>query len=312
MADTKKAVELLQKDIAQEHQATVQYLIHAWLIPSVSEKIEGIAREEMRHWEWLSMAVVALGGQPTLARDPLLTEPESAEVLLTADAEAERRAIDSYEADMEQVDSPDLQHLFRRIQTDERVHRGLFLAMLDEVRQSKVVLEPPDPTPDAEQLNRVVADEYQAVLAYLYQAFCFPENEIRHFLIERAIEEMKHLAWAGEHVVELGGRPDFTLPQLPQWQDGMAMLRWDLEHERHADAFYGEIIAVLRNEAVRGEMERARSQERFHIYEFERLLEKTAVHASAEQDPSNQAPKQASETLQKLLGKPQGRVEVRR
>ncbi|MBE3557303.1 MAG: ferritin-like domain-containing protein [Firmicutes bacterium] len=268
MADAKQAVELLQKDIAQEHQATVQYLIHAWLIPSISDEIEGIAREEMRHWEWLSMAVVALGGQPTLARDPLVIEPESAEVLLTADAEAERLAIDSYEADMEQVESPDLQHLFRRIQADERVHRGLFLAMLDEVRHSETVVRPADPAPDAEQLNRVVADEYRAVLAYLYQAFCFPEDEVRHFLIERAVEEMKHLAWAGEHVVALGGRPDFTLPQLPQWQDGIAMLRWDLEHERSADAFYGEIIAALRNEQARSEMERARSQERFHIYEF--------------------------------------------
>ena len=68
--DKSKLIDMLNADIASEHGAIVQYLTHAYAIGEgeVACEIEGIAREEMRHLDWLAETVVDLGGTPSLSR----------------------------------------------------------------------------------------------------------------------------------------------------------------------------------------------------------------------------------------------------
>jgi bacterioferritin len=60
-------VVLLNKDIEGEHAAIIQYLTHAYAMGEgeLACEIEGIAREEMRHLDWLAETVTDLGGVPS-------------------------------------------------------------------------------------------------------------------------------------------------------------------------------------------------------------------------------------------------------
>ncbi len=68
--DKKKIIEMLNQDIEGEHGAIIQYLTHAYAMGEgdMACEIEALAREEMRHLDWLAETVVELGGVPSLKR----------------------------------------------------------------------------------------------------------------------------------------------------------------------------------------------------------------------------------------------------
>ena len=82
--DKTQIVELLQKDMRGEHQAIIQYLQHAYALGEgeLAGQIEAIAREEMRHLDWLADASVELGGYPSMERDEPDADPGQGEQIL--------------------------------------------------------------------------------------------------------------------------------------------------------------------------------------------------------------------------------------
>ena len=73
--DKDKIIALLNQDLEGEHAAIIQYLVHAYAMGEgeMSCEIEAIAREEMRHLDWLAETIVELGGVPTLERGEMRT-----------------------------------------------------------------------------------------------------------------------------------------------------------------------------------------------------------------------------------------------
>ena len=63
-------IGLLNKDLEGEHAAIIQYLTHAYAIGEgeLACEIEAIAREEMRHLDWLAETIVNLKGTPSFKR----------------------------------------------------------------------------------------------------------------------------------------------------------------------------------------------------------------------------------------------------
>ena len=59
---------MLNYDIESEHGAIIQYLIHAYAMGEgeMACEIEAIAREEMRHLDWLAEKVDGTGRQAQL------------------------------------------------------------------------------------------------------------------------------------------------------------------------------------------------------------------------------------------------------
>jgi len=68
--DKDKIIALLNEDLEGEHAAIIQYLTHAYAMGEgeMACEIETIAREEMRHLDWLAETIVELGGVPSLER----------------------------------------------------------------------------------------------------------------------------------------------------------------------------------------------------------------------------------------------------
>jgi bacterioferritin len=250
--DIKKAttneeiVVLLKDDMKGEHAAIIQYLQHAYKIGEdageVPSEIEGIARDEMRHFRWLGELVVELGGDPTMERDPIFLDAPGNSELLTLDVDAEQRAIEQYEAHIEAIDHPKVKRYLERILMDEKHHQGMFREFVEEMGGDPDAEVTPEDTgpwnqdanppgqdleldesgkaipadferegrndhPLIKMLNSRVRSEYETILLYLHQAFVTRNEKQRdHLISDRAVWHMTHMGTLAEAVAGMDGK----------------------------------------------------------------------------------------------------------
>jgi len=252
--NNEEIVALLKDDMKGEHAAIIQYLQHAYKMGEgeVGTEVEGIARDEMRHFRWLGELVVELGGNPTMERDPIfLDTPQDFELMLL-DVEAEDRAIEQYEAHAAAIDHPKTKRTIERILVDERTHRLMFKDYVKELggdpnkrlnpavgpwnqggeaqgkdleignngetKAADLEEEHRDDHPLVKLLNSRVRQEYMTILSYLHRAFISWKTnpDLSRSLIEdRAIWHMTHMGTIGEAVAGMGETPEMMFEELP-------------------------------------------------------------------------------------------------
>ncbi|HEX2915729.1 MAG TPA: ferritin-like domain-containing protein [Chloroflexia bacterium] len=244
-------VALLQDDMKGEHAAIIQYLQHAYKIGEdageVPSEIEGIARDEMRHFRWLGELVVELGGDPTMQRDPIFLDGPSTNDLLALDVDAEQRAIDQYRDHIAAIDNAKVKLYLQRILMDELFHQGKFKDFIEELggdSEKEVAGEDTgpwnkDPNPASQDLeldssgharpadleregrndhplvrmlNSRIQQEYETILIYLHQAFISQSEKQRdHLISDRAVWHMTHMGTLGEAIAGMDERPNMEL-----------------------------------------------------------------------------------------------------
>ncbi|MCY0879468.1 MAG: ferritin-like domain-containing protein [Firmicutes bacterium] len=220
MFDRQAAADLLNQDLRGEHEAIVHYLTHAWtVVRPFGGTLEAIARDEMRHFKWLSHAIVALGGVPDLT-------PPNARALaggrdaLDEDIQAEEEAISQYEDHRARIANEQIKVLLARIVVDERDHRRRFLRLREEWEAMPDEGQEPGSEPRAGDLPPFQAafrEEYQEILSTLLQSFfACHSRQVGLRAEDRAIDMMKHLAWLGEALGTLGTPVTFALPSAPE------------------------------------------------------------------------------------------------
>ena len=292
-------IELLQAAAMDEHAAIIQYLRHAYMMGEgeLACEIEGVAREEMRHFWILSRWIVKLGGEPLTDRGFTdfggATPPE----WMDRNVQAEDRAIAMYRDIIGRASDPDLRADLGYILADEERHREQFVGFGAEAQAdlaAAAAAEPAAAAPEApiaavdkEALDWGVQHEYAALLQYLMHSFILhtqPDCEISHQLELQAINEMQHLGWLGE---ELAGR-GIELPWTPHAVEvpanAAAMLESDISLEQGTSAMYGQFLTRMVDPGLKGVVEDARGQELYHESLFTRLLKR------ATQKPAPGAP----------------------
>lgn len=256
----------------------------------------------MRHFEWLSERIVALGGRPTLEREEILKEGAMPR-LIAHDLEGEEQAIARYRLHQKLIGEEELVRLLERIISDEEAHREALSEILHELETSTESGASEKEAESAEvnsslseelaRLNRGVRHEYTVILDYLYHAFTAAGCEEKEELLKVAVDEMKHLGWLAEKVEELGGRPEIdTEGEIPR--TGLEeMLRRSLVTEERVIAEYAEDSRVLPEPSLRQMLERIRGHEVYHQYLLAHLLAELAER------------RQPAWTVGSLLGEPQ-------
>lgn len=246
-------VALLQDDMKGEHAAIIQYLQHAYKIGEdageVAPEIEGIARDEMRHFRWLGELVVENGGDPTMLRDPIFLDAPGTTDLLALDVDAEQRAIDQYRDHIRAIDDHKVKTYLKRILMDEIFHQGKFKEFIEEMGGDPEKDVKPgnedtgpwnkDPNPPSQDLelnasgdavpadmkdegrddhplvrllNNRIRQEYETILIYLHQAFVTQNPHQRESLIaDKAVWHMTHMGTLGEAVAGMDAQPDMEL-----------------------------------------------------------------------------------------------------
>lgn len=275
-------IRLLNENIQSEHAAIIQYQVHAFLSgeDGIKPELEEIAREEMRHLLWFAEAVVRLGGDPTLDRSAVFIGTNTRD-RLNKNLNDEKMAVEEYGRQREMIDDPRIKSLLGRVISDEQSHaEKLEKLFLKAEIQTPMIQEPSEeinPTPPApdnvvDLLNQDIIREYTAILQYLHQSFTTPICEIGKEMLMIAQEEMKHLGWLAEEVVDRGGLPKIERGPLNLDQSTQEMLQRDIQREKDTEAQYRSHMEAIPDPEIRRVLARIEGEEAYQRENLERFL----------------------------------------
>ncbi len=119
-----------------------------------------------------------------------------------------------------------------------------------------------------------VALEHSAIIQYLYNIFLIGDAEITKEIESIARQEMRHLKWFAQKVVELGGkvslrRVEEAIKLGENWEE---MLRNDVDAEEEAIKIYTSQLELVKDDGVKKLLDRVINDEMRHREEFSDLL----------------------------------------
>jgi len=275
--DKKEIINLLNSDIADEHAAIIQYLSHAYAMGEgeMACEIEAIAREEMRHLDWLAETVVELGGTPTLVRGKMLMGGKSVSDWMANNVSLEDGAIATYKEQIRAIDDPKIKRLLQRILSDETSHRGDFQHFVDKAKKEGAQdLRGSRQDGVTKILDWGIEHEYTVVLQYLFHSYMAKNSEVKQELEDQAINEMQHLGWLAEELVSGGGNPRIEHAAVDQSTRTEDMLKVDIKIEREVAEGYDRAAKEVTDLGLKKLLMRIRDHEKYHIEVFSDLLEK--------------------------------------
>jgi len=312
--DREQIIALLRRDMEGEHQAIIQYLNHAYTMgrEDLAPEIEAIARDEMRHFDWLADLIVELGGEPSLKRDPVDFSRATPAEQMRKDVGLEETAIAQYRAHIEAIDDDHVRLVLSRILHDEQAHKGIFEGLAETAGQGEAEVAGGVPSAPAkpparllEILNQGVRHEYTVILQYLYHSFVAEDMELAEGLQNAAINEMQHMGWLSEEVAGKGAQPEMSHTELFLSRDPVQNLEADIAVEREVTKAYSTQIPEIEEEGVRQLVERIRDHEIFHDGEFSYLLKEVREAQESEgEEESKPKPPPEIPSVGSLLGKP--------
>jgi bacterioferritin len=273
--DKDKIISLLNQDLEGEHAAVIQYLVHAYAMGEgeMACEIEAIAREEMRHFDWLAETIVSLGGTPSLERGDMRTGGEAVPDWMKNDVLQEKDAITLYEEHIKAIGDPKIKRLLQRILSDEKSHQGDFEHFVNKAqkegakdlrgsRQDKVT----------QVLNWGIEHEYTVILQYLLHSYMTPNEDVKEEMEDQAINEMQHLGWLAEEMVGQKSSPRIEHTEVDKSTKTADMLRSDIKIEKKVAAEYDRAAKEIEEPDLKKLLVRIRDHEIYHADLFEDLL----------------------------------------
>ncbi|MFC2001882.1 ferritin-like domain-containing protein [Chloroflexota bacterium] len=273
--DRIKLVELLNKDLQDEHGAIIQYLSHAYGMGEgeMACEIEANARDEMRHLDWLAETIVELGGTPSLGRGTMLMGGALVTDWMKNNVLLEEGAIAQYKEHIELIDDPKIKRLLQRILADEEAHRGQFEHFVEKA-QKKGMKDIRSNRQDSttQMLNWGIEHEYTVILQYLLHSYLTPNKEAQEELQDQAINEMQHMGWLAEEMVGGGGNPNIEHTGVNKSTNTTDMLQADIKIEKEVAAAYDKAAKEVADPDLKKLLLRIRDNEIYHIDIFNDLL----------------------------------------
>jgi bacterioferritin len=273
--DKDKIIALLNQDLEGEHAAVIQYLVHAYAMGEgeMACEIEAIAREEMRHFDWLAETIVSLGGTPSIERGDMRTGGKAVPEWMKNDVLQEKDAIALYEEHIRAIGDPKIKRLLRRILSDEKSHQGDFEHFVNKAqkegardlrgsRQDKVT----------QALNWGIEHEYTVILQYLLHSYMTPSEDVKEEMEDQAINEMQHLGWLAEEMVDQKSSPKIEHTKVDKSTKTADMLRADVKIEKKVAAEYDRAAKEIEEPDLKKLLVRIRDHEIYHADVFEDLL----------------------------------------
>jgi len=270
-----KIIAMLNQDIEGEHAAIIQYLVHAYAMGEgeMACEIEAIAREEMRHFDWLAETIVGLGGVPSIIRGAMRTAGEAVSEWMSNDVHQEVDAITLYEEHIKAIDDRKIKRLLERILSDERSHRGAFEHFIDKAeREGAKDLRGSRQDKVTGMLDWGLEHEYTVILQYLLHSYLTPNEEAKEELQDQAVNEMQHLGWLSEEVIDSGGAPTIEYTEVDRSQKTADMLRADIKIEKEVAAEYTRFAGEVEDPGLKKLILRIRDHELYHADLFSDLL----------------------------------------
>jgi bacterioferritin len=279
MATSPEVLASLNADLALEHGAIIQYVIHGLQLRDVgiTDAVRKTAREEMWHFEWLVEAIADRGGVPTLERADVFLSASIGESM-REDVATEGLALEHYARTLELVGDtdPELTHLLERIADDERSHQAEFAklsAKVDADGEAAFVAHPMMGPEDIAVAGATIGLEYMTVLQYLLNKYGCGDCDRAESYFELAIDEMRHLSWAGSYmpgvvaVPQPPAVPTDRLHAIASVADAHAASK---SVEAIAEEFYSAKVGEAKSSELATDLARAARQHEYHRYRLSR------------------------------------------
>jgi len=210
-------IELLNKDLADEHAAVIRYLVHGWMEGEdtpLGSSLISISREEMWHMHWLGMIIGKLGGEPNFEPAPYPHDAKSRETLLKSYIAYEEKLIPHYNEEANRVDDPHIKRVLKREAWESAIHARKFQRKLDKLTPEEAAGLPGEESelPQAllDRLQSEVTAKYTEMLQHIRTSWLFQRGDtIGWKLMDQAMEKMKQLAHFAEDIAEDGIPPQF-------------------------------------------------------------------------------------------------------
>jgi len=271
-------IGLLNKDLEGEHAAIIQYLTHTYAMGEgeLACEIEAIAREEMRHLDWLAETIVNLKGTPSFKRGEMRKLGKAIASWMTDDVHAEEDAIALYKEHIKAIANPKIKRLLKRILSDEMAHRGKFVHFVDKVQKKKMQdLRGTKKDRVAEILNWGIEHEYTVIIQYLLHSYMAPNEDMKQEMQDQAINEMQHLGWLAEEMVSGKGSPRIEHTKVFKSKKMADMLKADIKIEKEVAAEYDRAAREIKAPDLKKLITRIRDHELYHVEVFGDLLKET-------------------------------------
>jgi bacterioferritin len=278
-----KVIEFINYNISLEHSAIVQYLFHAYTIhdEGLENKLEEIAREEMKHLRMFAHKVVELGGIPAIdKRTEVFLEAPTIKDILQLDIEAETMAIEEYSKQLSNIQDKSIKKLFERVIEDEKSHLHIFKDLQKKVVEISKGLGENNILDEnmakiVSILNKYLQKQYQTILDTLYQSFMTRHKDmgLSDELEQRAIDKMKHFGWIAEEIAEKGQKPDFSLPNtLNRVENKESIIAYQIKDQKDSSEEIKAIENTIENKDLKWILDRI-SRREIHYKDLEAFLE---------------------------------------
>ena len=268
-------IALLNKDIEGEHGAIIQYLTHAYAMGEgeLACEIEALAREEMRHLDWLAETIVELGGKPSMRRGKMRMAGKSVSDWMKNDVLLEEDAITMYKEHIKAIGDRRIKRLLKRILSDEESHHGDFVHFVDKAKKEGLKdLRGDRKDKVAKILNWGIEHEYTVILQYLLHSYMATNDEMKEEMEDQAINEMQHMGWLAEEMVSGEGNPKIEHAKIDESTKMPDMLRADIKIEKEVAAKYDQSAKEVTDPGLKKLLKRIRDHELYHVEVFDDLL----------------------------------------
>ncbi len=273
--DRDKIIALLNEDLEGEHTAIIQYLTHAYAMGEgeMACEIEAIAREEMRHLDWLAETIVELDGTPSLERGKMRMDGESVADWMRNNVILEEDGMNLYREHIKLIDAPKIKRLLKRILSDEESHHGDFQHFVDKA-QKKGAKDVRGSRQDrtTQILNWGIQHEYTVILQYLLHSYMTTNEDVKEEMQDQAINEMQHLGWLAEEMVDGRGTPRIDHTEVDQSTKTADMLQADIKVEKEVADGYDRAAREIEDPDLKKLLLRIRDHEVYHTEVFSDLL----------------------------------------
>jgi len=236
-------IDMLNRDMKEEHAAIIRYLVHGWLEgegTSIGASLISRSREEMWHMHWLGFIVCKLGGEPDFVPAPYPYDPTDRATIFKSYVEYEERLIPHYNGEADRVSDPRIKRVLQREAWESAIHARKFQRMLDKLTPEKAHSLPGAetelPREFLDRLQDEVTSKYNEMLQHIRYSWVMQKKDgiMSWQLMDQAMEKMKQISHFAEDVAENGIPVQFNPDEIDLNKSKLKALKRAADDVRNA------------------------------------------------------------------------------
>ncbi|KPK44285.1 MAG: hypothetical protein AMK74_05415 [Nitrospira bacterium SM23_35] len=201
-------IEMLNRDLADEHAAIIRYLAHGWMEGEdtpIGASLISRSREEMWHMHWLGMIIGQLGGSINFKPAPYPHDPTNRKTIFKSYVAYEENLVPHYNKQADMVSDPHMKRVLKREAWESAYHAKKFQRILDKLSPDQAKSSPGRerelPESFLELLQKEVTSKYQEMLRHIGCSWTFQKKSLLAWnLMDQAMGKMKQLSHFAEDI----------------------------------------------------------------------------------------------------------------